>query len=105
MAFDARKIAAEQSTVPFQFIGMDGQTYELPNINTLTGTQGKRLKGGDESVMEEIADPDAYAALDEMPLGVQEQLSRAWVAAGGDSGKEASPSSRRPKRPKASRST
>ncbi|MEU3318848.1 hypothetical protein [Streptomyces sp. NPDC006785] len=105
MTFDARKIAAAQSATPFEFIGMDGQRYELPNINTLTGAQGRRLKAGDDSVLEEIATEETQAAMDALPLGVQEELSRAWVQAGGESGKGASPSSRRPKRPKASRST
>ncbi|MFB6948892.1 hypothetical protein ACFV85_14990 [Streptomyces niveus] len=105
MAFDARKIAAKQNTDPFPFTGMDGEEYELPNINTLTGEQGKRFRTGDESVLEEIADDDVLDAIDEMPLGVQSELSRAWVMHGGTPGKAASRSSARPRRRKPSRST
>lgn len=104
MPFDARKIADSMSAEPFVFTGLDGEEYELPNINTLTGEQGKRFRQGDESVLEEVADPEVVAAIDAMPLGVQSELSRAWVKFG-ESGKAASRSSapRRPRRP--SRST
>jgi hypothetical protein len=94
MAFDARKVAGELAREPFEFTGMDGRTYTLPNINTLTGAQARRFMAGDESVIEEVANPAAVAALDAMPLNVQEQLARAWISYSGESGKGASPSSR-----------
>ncbi|MEU2180115.1 hypothetical protein [Streptomyces thermolilacinus] len=92
MTFDARKVIP--SARPFPFVGLDGETYKLPNINTLTGEQSRRLKGGDESVLAEIADPDAYEAIEAMPLGVQAQLAHAWIEHGGQPGKAGSPSSR-----------
>jgi hypothetical protein len=105
MAFDARKIAGQLSSEPFEFTGMDGEPYELPNINTLTGAQGKRLKAGDETVIAELVEQDVIDAMDEMPVGVQAELSKAWVEHGGRSGKAASPSSAPRTRPRRSRST
>lgn len=107
MAFDARKVAAEQNTEPFVFTGMDGEEYELPNINTLTGEQARRFREGDESVLEELVDEEVLDAIDEMPVGVQGQMSRAWVAHGDQAGKAASRSSRRrkPARPSSSTSS
>lgn len=93
MVFDARKVAAEQNTEPFVFTGLDGEEYELPNINTLTGEQARRFREGDDSVLEDIADEDTFDAIDEMPVGVQGELSRAWVAHGQRAGKAGSRSS------------
>ncbi|WP_171110637.1 MULTISPECIES: hypothetical protein [unclassified Streptomyces] len=101
MVFDARKVVPSRE--PFPFIGMDGQRYELPNINTLTGEQMNRLQGGDESVMEEIADEDALDAIEAMPLAARMQLAQAWAVHGGRPGKAASPSSRTPGRKRRSR--
>lgn len=105
MVFDARKVAAEQNTDPFVFTGLDGEEYELPNINTLTGEQARRFREGDESVLEDIADEDAFDAIDEMSVGVQGELSRAWVAHGQRAGKAGSRSSARRSSGKRSRST
>jgi hypothetical protein len=96
MVFDARKVVP--SKVPFPFIGMDGQQYEMPSINVLTGEQMNRLKGGDESVLAEVADPEVLAAIEAMPLAAQMQLAQAWAEHGGRPGKAASPSSTRPRR-------
>jgi hypothetical protein len=100
MVFDARKLAAELSLQPFEFIGMDGRTYQMPNINSLTGEQARRFKAGDEAVLEEIASPQAYEAIEQMPIGVQRRMAQDWVRHGGQPGKAASPSSprRRPRR-------
>lgn len=105
MAFDARKVAAEQNTEPFPFTGLDGEEYELPNINTLSGGQARRLREGDDTVLEEIADDDTLDAIEEMPVGVQGELSRAWVAHGAKAGKAGSRSSARRSSAKPSRST
>ena len=105
MAFDARKVAAEQNTEPFAFTGLDGEEYELPNINTLTGEQARRFRQGDESVLEEIADDDTLDAIDDMPVGVQGELSKAWVLHGDKPGKAASRSSARRGSARRSRST
>lgn len=100
MVFDARKLAADLSQEPFEFIGMDGRTYRLPNINSLTGAQARRFKAGDESVLEDVAAKESVAAMDDLPLSVQRELAQAWVKHGGQSGKAASPSSprRKPRR-------
>lgn len=105
MVFDARKVASEQNTEPFVFTGLDGEEYELPNINTLTGEQARRFRQGDDKVLEDIADEDTLDAIDEMPVGVQGELSKAWVAHGDRSGKAASRSSARRSSAKPSRST
>lgn len=93
MVFDARKVAAEQNTEPFVFTGLDGEEYELPNVNTLTGEQARRFRQGDDSVLEEIADEDTLDAIDDMPVGVQGELSKAWVEHGNRAGKAGSRSS------------
>ncbi|MFE6379232.1 hypothetical protein [Streptomyces roseolus] len=90
MTFDARKISVPNS--PFEFIGLDGQTYAIPNINTLSGAQAKRLRENDESVLAEICDADTFDAIDAMTVGVQAELSKAWVAHGQGTGKAGSPS-------------
>jgi hypothetical protein len=105
MVFDARKVAAEQNTEPFVFTGLDGEEYELPNVNILTGDQARRFREGDDSVLEEIADDDALDAIDEMPVGVQGELSKAWVLHGQKQGKAGSRSSRRRSSAKPSRPT
>lgn len=92
-AFDARKLAADLAGEPFEFIGMDGRTHQLPNINSLTGAQARRFKAGDESVLEDVASPKAVKAMDDLPIGIQKELALAWVQHGGRSGKAGSPSS------------
>lgn len=100
MVFDARKLAADLAQEPFEFIGMDGRTYRLPNINSLTGAQARRFKSGDESVLVDVAAKESVDAMEDLPIGVQRELAQAWVKHGGQSGKAASPSSprRKPRR-------
>jgi hypothetical protein len=98
MVFDARQAAETASWEPFPFIGLDGETYQLPNVASMTGAQTTRFNAGDATVMEEIADPDAYAALMSLPNGVAEQLAKEWLNYG-RAGKEPSRSSAtRPRR-------
>jgi hypothetical protein len=101
MVFDARQLADEASWSDFEFIGLDGETYRLPNVASMTGEQTKRFNEGDATVMEEIADPDSYAALMELPNGIAEELAATWLRHG-RAGKERSPSS--PTRPRKKRS-
>lgn len=102
MVFDARKLAESASWAPFPFIGLDGKEYVLPNVASMTGAQTARFNRGDATVMEEIADPEAYAALQALPNGIAEQLASEWLNHGA-AGKERSPSSTRPRRAKRSR--
>lgn len=102
MVFDARKLAADLPDDPFQFVGMDGETYELPNSSRLTGAQAQRFKDGDDSVLQDVADPDTYQAIMAMPVTLTENLAAAWIRHG-RRGKEAGPSSPRPPRGKRSR--
>lgn len=102
MTFDARKLAAELPDEPFEFIGMDGETYQLPNAARLTGAQAQRFKAGDDSVLQEVADEDAYEAIMALPVRLSEPLAQAWIEHG-RGGKAAGASSPRPKRTKRSR--
>lgn len=92
MVFDARQAAEKASWDPFPFIGLDGETYQLPNVASMTGAQTTRFNAGDASVLEEVADPDSYAALMALPNGVAEQLATEWLSHG-RAGKGPSPSS------------
>lgn len=97
MVFDAR--AALETIVGthqnFTFLDMQGNEFSLPNMQLLTGEQVARLMGGDEKVIEEI-NPEAYAAIQSMPIGVGEKLAEAWIDAGGEPGKEQSESAPTP---------
>lgn len=84
---DARDLVAELDDTPFEFVGLDGKTYTLPNVQTLPSNLGKRFAAGDETVLEELA-PKAYKAIMEMPNGVAGKLLLLWVEAGGVAGKE-----------------
>lgn len=94
MVFDAR-LALEEivgTHQNFSFFDLQGNEFSLPNMQLLTGEQVARLMGGDESVIQEI-NPEAYKAIQSMPVGVGEKLAEAWVEAGGEPGKEQSESS------------
>lgn len=101
MVFDARQLADKADWDPFDFIGLDGETYQLPNVASMTGAQTERFNRGDATVMEEIADPDSYAALMKLPNGIAEELAAAWLRHG-SAGKGRPPSS--PTRPRRKRS-
>lgn len=105
MTFDARKLAAELPDEPFPFIGMDGETYQLPNAATLTGAQAHRMQAGDDDVLEEIADPDVYEALMAMPVKLSGPLAQAWIEHGRAAGKAGGKLSARRKPTKRSPST
>ncbi|WP_049566887.1 hypothetical protein [Streptomyces sp. SBT349] len=91
--FDARERSAALPSDPFQWIGMDGETYTLPNASTLTGADADRLFGGDLAVIREVGGQAAYDALMAMPARLQLDFATAWTKHSRESGKEASPSS------------
>lgn len=94
MAFDARTVLAEieQTFQNFTFYDLNGVEYSLPNVQLMSGELVARLMGGDEEVIREL-NPEAYAAIQKMPIGVGERLAEAWIDAGGAPGKEQSESS------------
>ena len=90
MVFDARAAAAEvdeaEEYPPFEFIGLDGETYQLPNILTFTEREALRISKGDYGPLEERS-PEAFEAMQDLPLHVSTQLGEAWWAEVDDSGK------------------
>lgn len=98
--FDARTAAAEHAArhgdEVFEFVGMDGETYYLPPQSTLTARQARRLMAGDFDVLADVATPEACAALDDLPVGVLEELGVAWGEAAEPAGKSGSVSSKTP---------
>lgn len=105
--FDAR--AAAEATAddypPFEFVGLDGETYQLPNLLTLTERQIARINRGEQAqLIAEIA-PEAWSAIEEMPVHVSRQLGEAWAAEGGEAGKSPGRSRRTSSGAKPSRRT
>lgn len=86
--FDARDEAKNLDTRPFPFVGMDGESYELPPAGSITAAQAERLQDGDESVMTELIDEAANAALQDMPLEVVNRLMAGWLGSLSDLGKQ-----------------
>lgn len=93
--FDAREAAAVLPNAPFPFIGMDGETYELPNASVITGAQAERLFTGDLTVIREIGGQVVYDAVMALPARLQVDFANAWTKHSRESGKEDSPSSPR----------
>lgn len=97
MAFDARKAADLVNQLPdFEFTGLDGKAYTLPSIKRISTDVAERMNAGDGEALREIAAPEAYAAIMAMPVGVGEALALAWMAEGGELGKEPLASSETP---------
>jgi hypothetical protein len=103
--FDAREQADALPTEPFPFIGMDGVTYELPNASVILGHQAVRLYKGDLEVIREVGGEEPYDAVMSMPARLHVEIANAWTRHAMESGKEDSPSSRRPSSAKRSKST
>lgn len=101
--FDARTEAAKLPTEPFQFIGMDGETYQLPNVSGITGHQAERLFGGDLTVIRELASEREFEAVMAFPVRLQLGFADAWTAHARESGKEDSQSSPTPSSEKPSK--
>lgn len=103
VVFDARAAAdqAAEEYPPFQFTGMDGELYELPNVMLLESGVAKRMNeammSGDEGRLMELFDqafpPEAVEAMDALPAIVMGQLMDAWKSMVDDEGKPLSPSS------------
>jgi hypothetical protein len=94
MAFDARAAAAESADEdypPFEFIGLDGNTYELPNPLTLTEREVARIREGDNGPLEERS-PEGFEAMQDLPLHISLQLGQAWFDSAEEAGKSPSPS-------------
>lgn len=100
MTFDARDHLVDLPN--YEFTGLDGVTYTLPNIAALTMRQLMAVAAGDMTVLREINEK-AYEAILDMPVTVSEQLAADWVQAGEQAGK--SPSPPPPPGPTRSRST
>lgn len=80
--FDARQAYADLALEPFPFTGMDGQTYELPNLKELGSGQVVDLYDGNLfEVLEQInVEAETIAAIRAFPLGVSEKFLPAWIA-------------------------
>lgn len=93
MAFDARVAAAAKSdgAQPYEFTGMDGETYQLPPMGSLTGEQTLRFQDGDLTVIEEVADEATYNAVLAMPIAIYEDFGEDWGQSDGNLGKASSP--------------
>jgi hypothetical protein len=89
--FDARAQAdtAETAYPPFVFIGMDGETYQLPHVLMLKAGEQAAIIEAQASGKAEQAEvamrtllsqvaPDALAAMDQMPNIVAGRLMLAW---------------------------
>lgn len=84
--FDAREHVHELPD--FEFTGIDGETYRLPNIGTLIGEQLMELDADNVSLIKDL-DADAYQAIMQMPRATMQRLFVAWMAHGDEAGKEA----------------
>lgn len=104
MTFDAREAQSRAVEIykPFDFIGLDGETYELPHAQMVDPALTGLLQSDDpkerEAAMATLA-AEAWAAIQAMQPAVQVMLVEAWqehsgVGQGGtDEGKEPPPSS------------
>lgn len=100
--FDARQAAKDHAGAypPFEFVGLDGDTHELPHPLTLTTDQAMQLnaamKAGDDEgtlALFELLSPDAAEAVRALPAYVTDQLMNAWFEAAGEAGKSEAPPS------------
>lgn len=104
--FDARAAAEEIEAEypPFDFEGMDGETYYLPHPMMLTTGEQQAVmelqEEGDGASAElalfdllERTAPEAMGAIKEMPAIVTAKLMEAWYEAVDEEGKSPSPSS------------
>jgi len=82
--FDARTAAtaAAAKYKPWPFVGLDGETYELPHMLMVDAGLQRQVQAGEinqDQFLETVA-PKAWAAIQVMPVGVQLELIRAWQA-------------------------
>jgi hypothetical protein len=102
MTFDARKIEAETADEyqPFEFTGLDGETYHLPHPMELTTGQAEQaniaMRQGDDSMLLaifETFEPAAADAVRAMHIRVTTRLFQAWRDSVSEEGKGRSESS------------
>lgn len=91
---DARKIAEAADDTPFVFTGMDGDDYEMPNVNTVANRDIAKIQRDDIDTMIRVFGRDAYEALMDMTAGVAKEIIIAWYEHGGETGKAGSRSER-----------
>ncbi|MFE1361311.1 hypothetical protein [Streptomyces harbinensis] len=99
MVFDTRVLAEQHAAdPPFEWIGLDGETYQLPPMRLLTPRQVAAFEqaetvNGVLDLLRAIA-PDAAEAAADLPIGVMEDLMSSWRrTTGGEAGKSPSRSS------------
>jgi len=87
--FDARQAVddAADDYPPFPFIGLDGETYEIPHALTITERQAAKLNAGGVAVVVKELAPDAWAAIEDMPVHVSRQIGEQWASQAGEPGK------------------
>ena len=94
--FDARAAAeaaaARQGDELFEFVGLDGATHAMPPATAMTAGQIRRFTEGDFGVLTEVVGPEVGAAIEELPMGVFDQLVEAWMEASEPVGKSGSAS-------------
>lgn len=94
MAFDAREAlqAAEVEYPPFDFVGLDGETYRLPNPYMMSPAKlAKDLGLGPDDDIDTVPHrevlsklvPEAWAAVEAMPALIQGQVIEEWAKACG----------------------
>lgn len=91
--FDVRAAAAVNSDdyPGFEFIGLDGKQYTLPNPLLFTEREVARIRAGDQTPIEERA-PEAFEALQDLPMHVTVKLGEAWWGSAEEAGKSLRPS-------------
>lgn len=96
MTFDAREARAKAVEIyrPFDFIGLDGEAYELPHVKMVDPGLTKALQSDDpderDQGMDQLA-PAAWAAIQAMEPAVQVMLVEAWQEHSGLSDDEDDP--------------
>lgn len=81
MTFSAKKTLADLDLKPFPFEDLAGIAYELPHLKSLNTKQAEAALSGDMSgELAALIGPETTAAIDAMPVGVQQELAKAWLA-------------------------
>lgn len=82
--FSLRQTTADLDLEPFQFEGLDGEVYELPNYKSLSIDLATRIEqdGAFLEVLAEIGTTDAtMAQVTAACVGALEPFVKAWMAA------------------------
>lgn len=80
--FDLAQTTADLRLPPFPFKGLDGDTYELPNIKTLSIDLNDRILAGEllEVLVDIGTDTATMAQIKAACLGALEPFVKAWLA-------------------------